>query len=78
MDAKEITIKYLDDVAEDLIYFNRDIDGYYEKEYLKEREIRLAREKQVIEFNQAKQGAKNKISRLRYIDKISIWSELTN
>jgi hypothetical protein len=25
--------------------------------------------KQVIEFNQAKQGAKNKISRLRYIDK---------
>jgi len=69
LDAKEITIKYLDDVAEDLIYFNRDIDGYYEKEYLKEREIRLAREKQVIEFNQAKQGAKNKISRLRYIDK---------
>ena len=69
LDAKEITIKYLDDVAEDLIYFNRDIDGYYEKEYLKEREIRLAREKQLIEFNQAKQGAKNKISRLRYIDK---------
>ncbi len=35
LDIKEIAIKYLDDVAEDLIYFNRDIDGYYEKEYLK-------------------------------------------
>lgn len=69
LDVKEITIKYLDDVAEDLIYFNRDIDGYYEKEYFREREIRLAREKQEREFNQAKQWAKNKISRLRYIDK---------
>ena len=62
-------IKYLDDVAKDLIYFNRDIDGYYEKEYFREREIRLAREKQEREFNQAKQCAKNKISRLCYIDK---------
>lgn len=69
LDVKEITIKYLDDVAEDLIYFNRDIDGYYEKEYFREREIRLAREKQEREFNQAKQCAKNKISRLCYIDK---------
>ena len=69
LDVKEITIKYLDDVAKDLIYFNRDIDGYYEKEYFREREIRLAREKQEREFNQAKQCAKNKISRLCYIDK---------
>ena len=69
LDVKEITIKYLDDVAEDLIYFNRDNDGYYEKEYFREREIRLAREKQDREFNQAKQYAKNKISRLCYIDK---------
>lgn len=69
LDVKEITIKYLDDVAEDLIYFNRDNDGYYEKEYFREREIRLAREKQDREFNQAKQSAKNKISRLCYIDK---------
>ena len=69
LDIKEIAIKYLDDVAEDLIYFNRDIDGYYEKEYFREREIRLAREKQEREFNQAKQCAKNKISRLCYIDK---------
>ena len=69
LDVKEITIKYIDDVAKDLIYFNRDIDGYYEKEYFREREIRLAREKQEREFNQAKQCAKNKISRLCYIDK---------
>ena len=69
LDVKEITIKYLDDVAKDLIYFNRDIDGYYEKEYFREREIRLAREKQEREFNQAKQCTKNKISRLCYIDK---------
>ena len=32
LDIKEVKIKYLDDVAEDLIYFNRDIDGFYEKE----------------------------------------------
>lgn len=69
LDIKEIAIKYLDYVAEDLIYFNRDIDGYYEKEYLKEREIRLAREKQEREFNQTKQGAKNQISGLCYVDK---------
>ena len=50
LDVKEITIKYLDDVAEDLIYFNRDIDGYYEKEYFREREIRLAREKHNLEI----------------------------
>lgn len=68
-DIKGIAIKYLDDVAEDLIYFNLDIDGYYEKEYFKEREIRLAREKQEREFNQTKQDAKNQISGLYYIDK---------
>lgn len=67
--VKEITIKYLDDVAEDLIYFTRDIDGYYEKEYFKERKIRLAREKKEREFNQVKQNANNQISRLCYIDK---------
>ena len=69
LDIKEIEIKYLDDVAEDLIYFNRVIDGYYGKEYFKEREIRLAREKQVREFNQVKQNANNQISSLNYIDK---------
>ena len=69
LDIKEIAIKYLDDVAEDLIYFNLDIDGYYEKEYFKEREIRLAREKQELEFNQVKQNANNQISSLNYIDK---------
>lgn len=69
LDIKEVKIKYLDDVAEDLIYFNRDIDGFYEKEYFKEREIRLAREKQEREFNQAKQDAKNEISGLYCIDK---------
>jgi hypothetical protein len=69
LDIKEVKIKYLDDVAEDLIYFNRDIDGFYEKEYFKEREIRLAREKQEREFDQAKQDAKNEISGLYYIDK---------
>lgn len=75
--VKEITIKYLDDVAEDLIYFTRDIDGYYEKEYFKERKIRLAREKKEREFNQVKQNANNQISRLCYIDK-NIYLEQIN
>lgn len=69
LDIEEIEIKYLDDVAEDLIYFNRVIDGYYEKEYFKEREIRLASEKQEREFNQVKQNANNQISSFNYIDK---------
>lgn len=69
LDIQEIEIKYLDDVAEDLIYFNRVIDGYYEKEYFKEREIRLASEKQEREFNQVKQNANNQISSFNYIDK---------
>lgn len=75
--VKEITIKYLDDVAEDLIYFTRDIDGYYEKEYFKERKIRLAREKKEREFNQVKQNANNQITRLCYIDK-NIYLEQIN
>lgn len=75
--VKEITIKYLDDVAEDLIYFTRDIDGYYEKEYFKERKIRLAREKKEREFNQVKQNANNQISRLCYIEK-NIYLEQIN
>lgn len=75
--VKEITIKYLDDVAEDLIYFTRDIDGYYEKEYFKERKIRLAREEKEREFNQVKQNANNQISRLCYIDK-NIYLEQIN
>ncbi|MEB3645209.1 NYN domain-containing protein [Streptococcus salivarius] len=75
--VKEITIKYLDDVAEDLIYFTRDIDGYYEKEYFKERKIRLAREKKERELNQVKQNANNQISRLCYIDK-NIYLEQIN
>lgn len=75
--VKEITIKYLDDVAEDLIYFTRDIDGYYEKEYFKERKIRLAREKKERELNQVRQNANNQISRLCYIDK-NIYLEQIN
>lgn len=67
LDIEEIEIKYLDDVAENLIYFNHEDNGYVEKEYLGERKFRLAKEKKEREFNKAKQNATNKISKLRYI-----------
>lgn len=64
---EEIEIKYLDDVAENLIYFNYENNGYAKKEYFKEREARCERERQEWEFNQAKQNIKNKISRFQYL-----------
>lgn len=57
-------IHYLDDVADEVVYFN---DGTYPKEYLGERELRLEREGQELRLNKAKQSAKNKIKSLQYI-----------
>ncbi|MGT2784517.1 NYN domain-containing protein [Streptococcus merionis] len=56
--------KYLDDIADEVVYFNNDS---YSKEYLGNRKLRLAREKQEQEFDQAKKNAKDKISGLQYI-----------
>lgn len=63
-------INYLDDIAGEVVYFN---DGIYQKEYLGERKLRLAKEKQEREFNKAKQNATNEISKLRYITDIDIY-----
>ncbi len=57
-------IHYLDDVADEVVYFN---DGTYPKEYLGERKLRLERERQELRLNKAKQSAKNKIISLQYI-----------
>lgn len=57
-------IHYLDDVADEVVYFN---DGTYPKEYLGERQLRLERERQELRLNKAKQSAKNKIISLQYI-----------
>lgn len=67
LEIEKIKIKYLDDVADELIYFNYEKDGYWDKEYFKERELRLAREHKEEEFLSTKQDAKNKILRLDYI-----------
>lgn len=64
---EEIEIKYLDDVAENLIYFKYENNGYVKNEYFKERETRHERERQEREFNQVKQNIKNKISRFQYL-----------
>ncbi|EMB78433.1 hypothetical protein SMU50_05179 [Streptococcus mutans 5SM3] len=67
-------IKYLDDIADEVVYFN---DGIYQKEYLGERKLRLAREKQEREFNQAKKNAKDEISGLQYITyKDTYWTKI--
>lgn len=57
-------INYLDDVADEVVYFN---DGIYPREYLGERKLRLEREGQERKLNQAKQNAKNKILNLQYV-----------
>lgn len=58
-------IKFLDDIADEVVYFN---NSTYQKEYLGERNLRLAREEQEQEFNQTKYNAQNKISRFEYLD----------
>lgn len=57
-------IKYLDDIADDVVYFN---DGIHQKEYLGARKFRLIREKQEQKLTKAKKDAKNEIFKLQYI-----------
>ncbi|CAM4234433.1 hypothetical protein AT575_00290 [Streptococcus penaeicida] len=61
-------INYLDEVAENLIYFNHDEEGYFKKEYLRERLIRLDKEKKEKEFKQFQDASNQKVKNLFYLD----------
>lgn len=61
-------INYLDDIEEDIIYFNYEIDNYIEKEYLRDRKIRIANEEKKRKFNNIRQDTKDKIAKLQYLD----------
>lgn len=67
LEITQLKIKYLDEIAGDLIYFNREQNGWFEREYLDERNIRCAREKQEQKFEQDKEDARKKLSRLQYL-----------
>ena len=66
--SSHVIVKYLDDIQDNLVFFDMEFDGIYQKEYLGNRKKRLEKEERVKRFSQAKENALNNILNLNHLD----------
>lgn len=73
-----LDVKCLDDLQDDLVFFDVEFDGICQKEYWGDRKKRLENEKREREFNRAKQSAVSNIEKFNHLDNKEIYLNQLN